>query len=115
MSIETKYYCKDCGKELSENERPCSKCGSSARNIELKLNDYFPAGSAELNSVKTRVQNFEQNGNFTDDTLMITKKEFETFMVKRDKDVNKKFLVGLIVGLVVGIAGIIVTIIVRFY
>jgi len=36
MTSETKYYCKDCGKELSKNERPCSKCGCEGRTISVE-------------------------------------------------------------------------------
>jgi predicted RNA-binding protein with PUA domain len=107
MSSETKYYCKDCGKELSVNERPCSKCGSSARDIKVNIYDYFPAGSAELKSVKQRVESLEQSGTLTDNSLILTKKEFDTAMTKSDK----KAKLYLLFGLIVGIIGIAITII----
>lgn len=31
--VERKYYCGDCGKELTSDEKPCSDCGSVKRNI----------------------------------------------------------------------------------
>lgn len=74
------------------------------------LEGYFPAGSAELNSVKQRIESLEQSGTFTDNTLMLTKKEFETSMAKMEKKAKIYFLYGLIVGIV----GIIITIFVRF-
>jgi hypothetical protein len=40
MPIE--HFCKDCGKKLEENERPCSKCGCSSRNSFAYLEDNVP-------------------------------------------------------------------------
>lgn len=39
--MEEKYsvYCAKCGKQLSENERPCSRCGEEKRNHYLELTD----------------------------------------------------------------------------
>ena len=71
------------------------------------LDKYFPAGSADLNSIKQRVQGLTQSGTLTGNTLMATKKEFETAMSKMEKDANKKFWCGI----AIGIFGIIVTII----
>ena len=99
MTTVTRYYCKACGKELLENERPCSRCGSSARDIKLNINEYFPSGSAELNSVKQRVESLEQSGTLTDNSLILTKKEFETAMIKSDKKAKLYFLFGIIIGI----------------
>lgn len=112
MSSETKYYCKDCGKELSKDERPCSSCGSNARHIKVdiqeivKLYDYFPSGSTELNSFKKRVNGLEKSGIYEDSPLL-TKKEFDEAITKMEKDANKKFWCGISIG----VFGIIVTII----
>ena len=80
-------------------------------NENPNLDKYFPAGSAELNSVQQRVDSFIQSDTFTDNALMLTKKEFYVSMAKRDKDANKKYWIGLISGLTVGITGIVVTIV----
>ena len=111
MSTVTKYYCKNCGKELSENERPCSNCGNSTRNIELNINEYFPAGSADLNSVKQRVESLEQSGTLTNNSPILTNREFNTAMEKMEKDANKKFWCSI----AIGILGIIVTIIIAIF
>ena len=37
--MATEYYCADCGKKLSKNERPCSSCGCSARKITHEIHD----------------------------------------------------------------------------
>jgi len=37
--MTTEYTCAECGKKLSENERPCSNCGSIARKISVELTD----------------------------------------------------------------------------
>jgi DNA-directed RNA polymerase subunit RPC12/RpoP len=36
-SVEHKYYCGDCGKELTfnEKEKSCPKCGSMKRNVHV--------------------------------------------------------------------------------
>lgn len=111
MQTETKYFCKKCGKELSVNERPCSNCGSNARHIELNINDYFPAGSTELNSVKHRIESLKQNDNYTDDSLIITRKEFYSAMAKSDKKAKLYFVYGLSIGII----GIIVTVITSYF
>lgn len=80
-------------------------------NGNHNLDDYFPAGSAELNSVRERVRGLIQSGTYADNTLMLTKKEFETAMAKSDKKAKLYFLYGLFIG----IAGIIVTIITSYY
>jgi hypothetical protein len=36
---EHKYYCGDCGKELTVDEKPCSRCGSTKRKIHVSLSD----------------------------------------------------------------------------
>lgn len=80
-------------------------------NGEHNLDKYFPAGSAELNSVQHRVRDMMQNGTYTDDTLIFSKREFNTAMAKMETKTKLYFLYGLIVGLV----GILVTILTRFY
>ncbi len=40
MLIE--HFCKNCGKKLEEDERPCSKCGSSFRHSNAYLKDNVP-------------------------------------------------------------------------
>lgn len=37
--MPTEYYCRGCGKQLSEDERPCKSCGSTGRRIELTLHE----------------------------------------------------------------------------
>jgi hypothetical protein len=76
-------------------------------NVNPNLEDYFPAGSAELNSVQHRVRDMIQNGTYTDTTLMLSKKEFETAMAKMENDANRKFWYGIAIGII----GILVTII----
>jgi len=44
----TEYFCKACGKQLKENERPCSKCGSSFRHINLYLEDSISISEASI-------------------------------------------------------------------
>ena len=39
MPAKTEYYCADCGKQLSEDERPCSNCGSTRRKINLEVKE----------------------------------------------------------------------------
>lgn len=34
-----KYYCGDCGKELAIDEIPCSKCGSTKRNVHVFISE----------------------------------------------------------------------------
>lgn len=48
------YRCADCGKELLEDERPCSKCGGVARNISIVLTDKVGVSD---NSFKAKVKN----------------------------------------------------------
>jgi len=33
--VERKYFCGDCGKQLTPEEKPCSSCGSPKRRIEV--------------------------------------------------------------------------------
>ena len=37
--VNTKYSCADCGKLLSVDERPCSKCGGSKRRIHVEIHE----------------------------------------------------------------------------
>ena len=77
-------------------------------NGSSDLDKYFPAGSADLNSVKQRVESLIQSGTLTDNSLMLTKREFDTAMSKMKKDAKKYFLYGLTIGII----GIVVTILV---
>jgi len=79
-------------------------------NGNNNLDKYFPAGSVYLNSVKQRIQNLIQSGTLTDDSPILTKREFYTAMDKMEKDANKKFWIGIAIGISVGIVGILVTI-----
>ncbi|HWR27570.1 MAG TPA: hypothetical protein VN377_03925, partial [Candidatus Thermoplasmatota archaeon] len=76
-------------------------------NGHSDLDKYFPAGSAELNSVRQREENLIQSGTFTDTTPLVTKREFNTAITKMEKDANRKFLYGIAIGII----GILVTII----
>lgn len=40
--VEHKYYCSDCGKELTADEKPCPSCGSVKRTIHI-----FVSGTVE--------------------------------------------------------------------
>ncbi len=37
--MTTEYTCAKCGKELLEDERPCSNCDGTARKISVNLTD----------------------------------------------------------------------------
>jgi hypothetical protein len=37
--VESKYFCGNCGKQLTPEEKPCSACGSPKRKIEVTLTD----------------------------------------------------------------------------
>ena len=43
MPGNTKYFCAKCGKQLSEDERPCSNCGCAKRKATHKIYDTVSA------------------------------------------------------------------------
>ena len=54
MPGNTKYFCAKCGKQLSEDERPCSNCGCAKRNATHKIYDTV---SASDNFLRAKVKN----------------------------------------------------------
>ena len=52
--MSPEYRCADCGKELLEDERPCSNCGSIARDISIELTDKL---SISDNLFRVKVKN----------------------------------------------------------
>jgi len=65
MTAKTEYYCKDCGKQLLEDEKPCSKCGSVNRHIEIELKDRI----ALYDSVETKLKVIKKDSVFLFDSL----------------------------------------------
>ncbi len=35
--VSAKYFCQNCKKELNENQKPCSYCGSEKRDIKVGM------------------------------------------------------------------------------
>ena len=77
------------------------------------LYKYFPAGSADLTSLRQRIESLEEEGVLTDDTPLLTKKEFENAIAIIKKDAYKKFLItstitilSIIVTIIMGIIAI---------
>lgn len=96
MTPETRYYCKNCGKELSENEKPCSKCGESARNIKVNINEYFPAG-ARATVIKDEIANEIERGTFTREDRVITLSQSKEM---KDEQ-RKRFWLGQAISIIV--------------
>jgi hypothetical protein len=53
--MTTEYYCRDCGKRLSEDEKPCSTCGSIQRRIHLVLHETLDINDVRLNTKLKRL------------------------------------------------------------
>jgi predicted nucleic acid-binding Zn ribbon protein len=103
MSTETKYYCKNCGKELSENERPCSECGSNARHIEVNISEYFPSGSAVSNKIKSQIENQLKDGTLKLSAPALTLDQMKTLLKEQKRNDMILALIGIIVTIVVGV------------
>ena len=76
-----KYYCKDCGQEISRNSERCLKCASASRIIP---NDNMPVTREELKNL-IRTQSFVSIGkkyNITDNAI---KKWCDKFNLPRKK------------------------------
>lgn len=53
------YYCVDCGKQLTEDERPCSNCGSERIKIYQEIHDKLGLSD---NFLRTKLKKPEISG-----------------------------------------------------
>jgi hypothetical protein len=53
MSIN-RYYCRDCGRQLTPNERPCSSCGSLRRCIHITVSESIRLREGVKGKVKNK-------------------------------------------------------------
>lgn len=37
--VSTKYFCQNCKRELSEDQKPCPYCGSEKRDIKVEIKE----------------------------------------------------------------------------
>lgn len=65
---EVSYKCHDCGKQLSSKEMPCSSCGSTKRDIAMKvidtieIHDFLKTTTKKKINGKTKVTNIQKVG-----------------------------------------------------
>ena len=80
------FYCKECGKQLSEDERPCSNCGCTARKICVELFDKISV----TDSLKGHLKSGEkrENGKPVKEIISKGKNRVERRIIK-DRRSNK--------------------------
>lgn len=81
-----KYYCKDCGKEISSKAERCRECSAKTKVIPL---ENMPITREELKNM-IRTMPFTQIGNKYNVTDNAIRKWCEKFnLPKRKSDINK--------------------------
>ena len=83
---------------------------SNRNNI---LDDYFPAGSAEITSIKERINNQIQTGALQINGPILTLEQLQIIRNEDKKDAKKKFWYGQAITIICAIAAIMITILVR--
>jgi hypothetical protein len=87
--VEHKYYCGDCGKELTINEKPCSACGSPKRRIEVTVTESITVRPSLKGTVKDS-KGWKKTKLYVRNKVSKHGKEAKE-VLKIDKEANRKY------------------------
>ena len=87
--VERKYFCGDCGKQLTADEKPCSSCESPKRRIETTFTESISFQPSLKGTVRDST-GWKRVKLYVKDKLSWHGKEARE-VLKIDKEANRKY------------------------